>query len=145
MSNLSAIRAAVETAKGLAAEFHTASMNLFREGDDGEPVIVFEAIPVRLKKPKPSSFDAGNQTEWATKRILIAKAPMDISPYGPGNTTTAETIIPLGLIAQVTTPDGDPTINGINFTVQSALTSQFAAEREITLTTEIRPTPRIEP
>lgn len=134
VSNIEAVRAAVEEAKVLAAEFHTATANFY---EDGNTTPVFANVPVRVKKPRPSSFDAGNQTEWSTKRAIVIKAPMDLTPYG------TPTIIRRGLIVQVSSPDGDPTINGINFIVQSALTSQFAAEREISVSTEINSTPRI--
>jgi len=129
VSNVAAVRAAIIEAQALAGEFQTAEMKLYEEGN-ATPILT---TPCRVKKPKPSSFDAGNKTEWATKRMLMAKVPMD----------AATGIIRSGLIAQISTPDGDPTINHINFTVQSALTSQFAAEREISLVTEVQETPRI--
>lgn len=140
-SRLESVRRAVERGKEIAGEFHTGTMNIYVSGN---VVPVFKDVPCRIKKPKPSSFDAGNQTEAATKRIVVAKIPQDITPYVahlPVN--ERRDIIEYGLIAQVSTPDGDPTINQINFTVQSALNSQFSAEREVTLATEIRKTPRI--
>jgi hypothetical protein len=128
-ANLDAVRAAVAQAKIIAGEFHTA-IATFYEDENETPVLVTVG---RMKKPKPSSFDAGNQTEWSTKRIVILKVPQDA--------TTG--IIRRGLICQLSTPDGDPTINQINFVVQSALNSQFSAEREVTLATEINEAPRI--
>lgn len=128
--NLDAIRAAIEQAKVVAGEFQTGTIS-FYEQNNTTPVLV---TTCRLRKPKPSAFDAGNQTAWATKRGLVAKIPMDAS----------DGVIRKGLIAQVSTPDGDPTINRINFTVLSSLVSQFAAEREVTLETEVSETPRIE-
>jgi len=128
-ANLDAVRAAVAQAKIIAGEFHTATATFF-EDENTTPVLVTVG---RMKKPKPSSFDAGNQTEWSTKRIVVLKVPQDA--------TTG--IIRRGLICQLSTPDGDPTINQINFVVQSALNSQFSAEREVTLATEINEAPRI--
>lgn len=140
-TRLEAVRRAVERGKEIAAEFHTGTMNIF---EDGNTVPIFKDVPCRIKKPKPSSFDAGNQTQWATKRILVAKVPQDLTQYTTHLTAPdRETVVRSGLIAQVSTPDGDPTINKINFTVQSALNGQFSAEREITLATEINPTTRI--
>lgn len=132
-SRLESIRAAVEKAKVIAEEFHTATASFYEDGNT-TPVLVCTA---RYKKPKPSSFDAGNQTEWSTKRLSVLKVPLEFSaPY-------TGFVITKGLIVQLETADGDPTLNKISFTVQSALTSQFAAEREVTLATEIRETQRI--
>lgn len=138
-SRLDSIRAAVEQGAALAGEFHTALANFY---DSGVTTPVFANVPVRFKKPRPSAFDAGNQTEWATKRNLTIKAPMDLSSYG------SETIIRSGLVVQLApadaqNADGDPSLYAINFVVQSALTSQFAAEREIVVTTEVNVTPRV--
>lgn len=128
-SNLEAVRAAIELAKGLAAEFHTGTASFYEDGNT-TPVFV---TPCRVKKPRPSAFDAGGQTEWATKRSVVIKVPMD----------TTSGIIRKGLIVQVSTPDGDPTINKINFVVQSSLGSQFSAEREVLAISEVVETPRI--
>ncbi len=130
-ANLLAVRAAVEQAKGIAAVFHTATASFYVSGNP-TPVMVVEC---RVKKPRPSSFDASNSTEWATKRALILKVPMDL-PNGIN-------IIEKGWVVQIATPDGDPTINHVNFVVQSALTSQFAAEREVSVITEVTETPRV--
>ena len=127
--NLDAVRAAIEMVKPIAEEFQSGTAK-FYENRNPTPVLT---TTCRLKKPKPSAFDASNQTQWATKRGLVMKVPL--------NATTG--VIRKGLIVQVSTPDGDPTINHINFTVESALNSQFAAEREVTLVTEVEETPRI--
>jgi hypothetical protein len=129
--NLDAIRAAVEDAKVIAAEFHTAEAKFFEE-DNTTAVLTTQG---RARKPRPSAFSAGNQTEWATKRIVVLKVPLDA--------TTG--VIRKGLICQLSTPDGDPTINHINFRVESSLVSQFAAEREVILSTEVAERPRIVP
>lgn len=131
-NNLAAIRAAIEQAKAVAEEFRSGTIKFY---ENGNSTPVFETT-CRLRKPKPSSFDASNQTEWSTKRLVLAKIPLEI----PGVDT-----IRRGMIAQVSTPDGDPSINLVSFTVQSSLTSQFAAEREVTLATEVNETPRIVP
>lgn len=131
-SRLDSIRAAVERAKPIAEEFQTGTASFFEVGNT-TPLFT---TTCRMKKPKPSSFDAGNQSEWSTKRLSVIKIPLVI----PG-----VDVIKKGLIVQISTPDGDPSINNINFVVQSALTSQFAAEREVSLATEITKTPRIEP
>jgi hypothetical protein len=128
-SNLDAVRAAVEQAKIIAAEFHTGTANFY---EDGNPVPVL-TCPIRMRKPKPSAFDAGNQTEWGTKRGVVGKVPLNVDTE----------VIQKGWICQVSTPDGDPTINNINFVVQSSLVSQFAAEREVTFITEVTDTPRV--
>lgn len=132
VSNIQAIRNAIEQAKTIAAEFQTGTISFYEEGN-ATPVLT---TTCRLRKPKPSAFDAGNQTEWATKRNLVARIPLDLA---------GDFVVRKGLIAQVSTPDGDPTLNKINFVVQSSLTSQFAAEREVTLVTEVTETPRIVP
>jgi len=129
-ANLDAVRAAIEQAKVIAAEFHTGTASFY---EDGNPVPVL-VCPCRVKKPKPSSFDAGNQTEWSTKRLPIIKIAQNQPDID---------LIRKGLIVQVSTPDGDPTINLINFVVQSALDSQFSAERNISVATEIMKTDRI--
>ncbi len=128
-SNLEAVRAAVEQAKIIAAEFRTGTAKFYKDGNS-TPVLT---CSIRMRKPKPSAFDAGNQTEWQTKRGLVGKVPLTVDTE----------IIQKGWICQVSTPDGDPTINGINFVVQSSLVSQFAAEREVTFVTEVNATPRI--
>ena len=135
-SNLDAIRNAVAQAKVIAAEFHTAHAKFF---EDGNTTPVFECDG-RARKPRPSAFDAGNQTEWATKRVVVFKVPMDAN---------GSSIIRKGLIVQLSpvdedNPDGDPSLYGINFTVQSSLGSQFSAEREVILATEVNATTRIE-
>jgi hypothetical protein len=127
--NLDAVRAAVEEAKIIAGEFHTGIAKFY---EDGNVVPLFE-LPCRFKKPKPSSFDAGNQTQWSTKKLSSIKVPQNIGVN----------VIRKGLIVQISTPDGDPTINFINFTVESSLSSQFSAERVINLATEVTETPRI--
>lgn len=129
VSNIEAVRAAIAQGKELAAEFRTGTAKFY---EDGNPVPVL-VTPCRIKKPKPSSFEAGNQTEWSTKRDLIIKIAQ--------NATTG--IVRRGLIVQVSTTDGDPTINKVNFVVQSALDSQFSAERSINVVTELNETQRI--
>lgn len=127
--NLDAVRAAIETVKPLALEFQTGEIKLYEDGN----TTALLTTTCRVTTARPSAFDAGNQTEWAKKRILVVKVPL-----------TAKTeVIRQGLIAQISTPDGDPKINKVNFTVQSALGSQFAAERDIVLTTEEIVSPRI--
>lgn len=127
--NLDAVRNAIEQAKIIAAEFHTGTANFYKPGN---PVPVL-TTPIRMRKPKPSAFDAGNQTEWGTKRGVVGKVPLVV----------ATEVIEKGWICQIVTPDGDPTINHINFVVQSSLVSQFAAEREVTFATEVSETPRV--
>ena len=126
---LAAIRNAVEQAKELAETFQTGTAKFF---EDGNTTPLLECS-VRVKKPRPSAFDAGNQTEWATKRAMVLRVPMD---------ATTE-IIQKGWIVQVSTPDGDPTINQINFTVQSSLKSSFTAERDVLVSTEVSARQRI--
>lgn len=128
-ANLEAVRAAIKQAKVVAAEFHTGTARFYETGNI-VPVLV---TPCRIKKPKPAAFDASNQTEWTTKRTMIIKIAQDA--------TTG--IIRKGLIVQVSTPDGDPAINHINFVVQSSMDSQFSAERNVTVDTEVTESPRI--
>lgn len=128
-ANLNAVRAAVALAKVAAAEFHTGTAKFYR---DGNPVPVL-TTPCRVKKPRLAAFDAGNQTEWSTKRTIIIKIPQNASAG----------VIEQGLIVQVSTTDGDPSINFINFTVESALSSQFSAERNVTCVSQVVSTPRI--
>lgn len=133
-ANLDAVRAAVILAKGIAKEFHTGTASFYNDGNT-TPFLVCDC---RVKKPKPSSFDAGDQTRWGTKRAGVIKIDQD-QPDLAGH----DELIRAGTIVQISTPDGDPSINHINFTVQSALNSQFSAEREISVTTEVQATPRI--
>ena len=128
-ANLDAVRAAVALAKTVAAEFHTGTAKFYR---DGNPVPVF-TTPCRVKKPRSAAFDGGNQTEWSTKRTINIKIPQ--------NATAG--VIEKGLIVQISTIDGDPTINKINFTVESALDSQFSAERNVVCVSQVVSTPRI--
>lgn len=128
--DLAAVRAAVEQAKELAETFQTGTAKFYKPGQV-TPVL---SCSVRVKKPRPSAFDAGNETEWATKRALVLRVPMDASTG----------VIQKGLIVQINTPDGDPTINKINFTVQSSLSSSFAAEREVLVVTEVSERARIQ-
>lgn len=134
--DMAAVRAAVAQGKELSESAMTAEAWFFREGNTTP---LFKS-PCRVKKPKPSSFDAGNQTNWSTKRDLVIQVPLSVSPD----------IIQAGLIIQVHVPDGgvmdgDPAIYNINFTVQSQLDSQFAAARNINVVSEILKTPRIVP
>jgi len=127
--NLDAVRAAVESAKVLAEEFQSGTAKFYI---DGNTDVVFEST-CRLKKPKTSSYDAGNQTQWSTKRETQLKIPL----------TAGGNVIQKGMICQISTTDGDEAINHINFTVQSSLGGQFAAERTIMLVTEVNKTDRI--
>ena len=128
-SALAAVRNAVEQAKELAETFQTGTAKFYVDGNS-TPVLT---CSVRVKKPRPSAFDAGNQTEWATKRAMVLRVPMNASTG----------IIKKGLIVQISTPDGDPTINHINFTVQSSLKSSFTAERDVLVFTEVSERSRI--
>lgn len=146
MGILDDIRAAVKTAKPLAETFHTAKVSFY------DPNSTTNTVPVlvcsgRFKKPRPSAFDAGNQNEWATARRQILKVPLEFTTIDGVDYSTVK-IIEEGWVAQVEPADsahvdGDPTLYGISWTVQSALVSQFAAEREVNLLTEVRATPRI--
>ena len=127
-ANLEAVRAAIQLAKGVSAEFQTGTAKFYEDGK----VVPVLTTTCRVKKPKPSTFDAGNETMWATKRELIIKVPL-----------VGTHMIRKGLIMQVSTPDGDPKINLINFIVQSSMDSQFAAERSVVVVTETTPTPRV--
>lgn len=127
-SNLDAIRAAVVQATALAAEFQTGTARFYEEGNT-TPVLV---CPVRVKKPKPSVFDAGNATVATNKRDIVFRVPL-----------AGTEIIRKGLIVQVETPDGDPKINMVNFVVQSTLGSSFTAERSVAVVSETNVTQRI--
>lgn len=127
-ANLDAVRAAIVQAKAVAEEFQTGIVKFYEDGN-ATPVVT---TTCRVRKPKPSTFDAGNETMWATKREMILKVPL-LGTEG----------IRRGLIAQVSTPDGDPLINLVNFVVQSAFGSQFTAERAVVVISEITQTPRI--
>lgn len=128
-ANLDAVRAAIQQAKIVAAEFHTAEVRFYEPGNV-TPVLVTKG---RVKKPKPASFDAGNQTIWDTKRETHIKIPQ----------AGTAGLVRKGMIVQVSTTDGDATLNGINFTVLSALDSQFSAERNISVATDVSQTARI--
>lgn len=126
---IAAVRAAVETAKPLAEAFQTGTARFYEDGNP-TPLIT---CSVRVKKPRSSAFDAGNETEWGTKRALNLRVPM----------AATEGIVRKGLIVQIDTPDGDPSINHINFIVQSSLKGSFAAERDVLVMTEVAERPRI--
>lgn len=129
-SNLEAVRAAVELARGIASEFRSGTASFYEDGNT-TPVLVANC---RVKKPRPSAFDAGDQTRWATKVVTIIKIDRDQPDID---------LIRAGLIVQVSTPDGDPQINEVNFVVHSSLGSQFEAERNISVVSEMVKTPRI--
>jgi len=126
--NLDAVRAAVEQAKIVAEEFQSATVKFYA---DGNPVPILTTT-CRLKKPKPSTFDAGHSSAFATKREMLLRVPLE-----------GTTAIRKGLIAQISTPDGDPLINMVNFSVQSSFGTQFTAERSVVVISELNPTPRI--
>lgn len=135
--NLLAVRAAVIQAKAIASIFHTSSVKFYdpTSTTPNVPVLITEC---RVKKPRPSSFDASNKVEWSKLRKLLIKLPMTFpAPYA------GVVVIQKGWVAQIANVDGDPTISSVSFTVQTALTSQFAAEREVSLETELDVTPRI--
>lgn len=135
--SLASVRKAVARARPVAETFHTGTAKFF-DANGVSPHTPVLICMVRVKKPKPSSFDAGNQSEWSTKRNTVLKAPLTFpAPYENVK------VIKRGLIVQIETPDGDPSINNVTFVVQSAMTGQFAAEREITVTTELNEAPRI--
>lgn len=132
MGILDDVRAAVEVARPIAASVRSGTARFYENGNT-TPVLVCNC---RVKKPKGGSFDAGDQTRWATKRELIIKIDIEQPDLADG-------IVKPGWIVQIETPDGDETINGINFTVQSSLASSFAAERNVVVATETKATPRI--
>jgi hypothetical protein len=127
-ANLDAIRAAIVQAKVVAEEFQTGTAK-FYEDNNPTPIVT---TTCRVRKPKPSTFDAGNESMWATKREMIIKVPL-----------LGTEAIRKGFIVQVSTPDGDPLISLVNFVVQSAFGSQFTAERAVVVVSEIIQTPRI--
>lgn len=126
--NIAAVRAALAQAAVLAEEFMVCEASFYELGNT-TPVFV---TPCRVKKPRPSAFDAGNVTQWSTKRSLIIQIPL----------TAASGIVDKGLIVQVSGAD-DPSINMINFVVQSSLSGSFAAVRNVSVTTEVNETPRV--
>lgn len=128
-SNLDAVRAAVIQGKALALEFMTATASFYEDGDT-TPVFV---SPCRVKKAKPSAFKAGNETEWSTARHLMISIPI----------SATSGLVKKGLIVQVDGVDGDPTLNHVNFIVQSAIDSGFAATRNVVVKTEVVETPRV--
>lgn len=139
--NLQAIRNAVAQAKAIAEVFHTAIAHFYDPNSDTPTQELFHCT-VRVKKPRPSAFDAGNEVVVNTKRRIVLKLPMDI----PELEALGGAIL-YGWVVQIEpadpdNPDGDPTIYNVSFTVQSAITSQFAAEREVAVETEVQPTPR---
>jgi hypothetical protein len=139
--NLVAVRDAVEQAKAIAEVFHT-GIARFYDTTSATPTTELFHCTVRVKKPRPSAFDAGNETRWATKRRLVLKCPMDIPELADlGGAILSGWVVQIEPVDPAN-PDGDPTIYGISFSVMSALTSQFAAEREVAVETEVQPTPR---
>lgn len=135
--NLQAARDAVVQAKAIAEVFHTGIAHFYDPRSNTPDTELFHCT-VRAKKPRPSAFDASNLTAWATKRRIVLKLPMDI----PALATLGD-VIRAGWTVQLELEDGDPTLNAITFTVHSALTSQFAAEREVAVESEVIATPRL--
>lgn len=135
--SLAAVRAAGILGASIAAIFQTGTAK-FYDPNSATPTVPVLITPCRVKKPTPRAFDASNETEWSKSRRLMLKVPLVFpAPYA------AVLVVEKGWAVQISTPDGDPTINEISFTVQSAIASQFAAERVIALETEINSTPRI--
>jgi hypothetical protein len=135
--NVAAVRAAVAAGAALAESFMVCTAKWFDPNGENPTQAIFETI-CRVKAPRPSSFDAGNSAEWATKRYLTISIPNRTAGL---NNTQVPNVIRKGLVVQVDGAD-DPTINHVSFTVQSQIGATFAATREISVATETNETPR---
>jgi hypothetical protein len=122
------VLAAVEIGRQLAESAMINEVKFYEVGNT-TPIVTCNC---RVKAPKLSTFDASNSAETRKKRLVQIQIPLAAFPD----------IVPQGLIAQIS-GSLDPTINNVNFTVDSQLESTFAYARDVQLTTELRKTARI--
>lgn len=126
------INAVVEQGRVLAEAVMNCDIKFFERGNP-TPVLT---CPGRVKKPRPAVFDAIDPTEWNTKRRLIIQIPRDV------NLTASDGVVEKGWVVQISGAD-DPTVNNINFTVESALNGGYAYARNIAVVSDVIATPRV--
>lgn len=126
------IQAVVEQGRVLAEGVMNCEAKFFVRGNS-TPVL---ETPCRVKKPRPSAFEATDPTEWNTKRRLIVQIPRDV------DLSAHDGVIEKGWIVQVSGAN-DPTINNVNFVVESALASGYAYARNVNVVSDVIATPRV--
>lgn len=125
------IQAAVEQGRLIAEGVMNCEAKFYDRHSASKNTPVF-TTKCRVKKPKPSAFDAGNPTEWGTKRVLVLQIPR----------TATSGVIKQGLIVQVS-GSNDDAINGVTFVVQNQLESGYAYARNVVVETDVKATPRV--
>lgn len=126
------IQAVVEQGRALAELVMNCEAKFYVRGN-ATPVLT---TPCRVKKPRPSAFEAMDPTEWNTKRRLILQIARDV------DLSASDGVIEKGWIVQISGAN-DETINNVNFTVESALGSGYAYARNINLVSDVIATPRV--
>lgn len=126
------IQAVVEQGRALAEGVMNCEVSFYVRGNP-TPVLV---CPGRVKKARPAVFEASDPTEWATKRRMVIQIPrdVDLSDY--------DGVVQKGWVVQVS-GGNDPTINNVNFTVESQIDSGYAYARNVAVVTEVTATPRV--
>lgn len=128
------IQSVVEQGRVLAEQVMNCEVRFYERGNP-TPVLTTKG---RVKKARPSAFDASTPTEWSTKRRLVIQVPRDV------DLTASNGIIEKGWIVQVS-GGNDPTLNNVNFTVESQIDSGYAYARNVAVVTEVEATPRVTP
>lgn len=126
------INAVVEQGRALAEGVMNCQIKFFQRGVT-MPVLV---CPGRVKKPRPAVFDATDPTEWNTKRRLIVQIPRDV------DLSASNGVVEKGWIVQISGAD-DPTVNNVNFTVESQIGGGYAYARNVAVVSDVIATPRV--
>lgn len=126
------IQSVVEQGRVLAEGVMNCEVKFYERGNV-TPVLTTKC---RVKKPRSAVFEATDPTEWNTKRRLIIQIPRDV------DLSAHDGVVKKGWIAQVSGAN-DPTINGVNFTVESSMGSGYAYARNVNVVSDGIPTDRI--
>lgn len=128
------IQGVVEQGRVLAESVMNCEIRIYERGN-ATPILVTKG---RVKKPRPAVFDAMDTTEWQTKRRTVIQIPRDV------DLTAYNGVIQKGWIIQVA-GGNDPTVNNINYVVESQVDSGYAYARNIAVSTDATQTPRVAP
>lgn len=126
------IQSVVEQGRVLAEGVMNCEARFYVRGNP-TPVLV---CPARVKKARPAVFEASDQTEWNTKRRLVIQIPRDV------DLSAYDGVVEKGWIVQVT-GGNDPTVNNVNFVVESQIDSGYAYARNVAVVTDVEATPRV--
>lgn len=127
------IQGVVEQGRALAESVMNCEIRIYERGNT-TPILITKG---RVKKPRPGVFDAMDTTEWQTKRRTVIQIPRDV------DLSAHNGVIQKGWIIQVS-GGNDPTVNNINYVVDSQVDSGYAYARNIAVSTEATATPRIQ-